>query len=141
MNEKFLSRGKREDNGKWVEGYYVELPEDQHGNKLHIIIDSDGQYNRIIPETAGRYTTLNDRNEIPIFDGDIIELDHPYMGKSKHKVIWEWDEHMWNLSDFYATCFDYPSEAFSEGTQYMTVIGNVYDNPELLTDKEKKRNA
>ncbi len=54
MNEKFLSRGKREDTEKWVEGYYVELPEDQHGEQLHIIIGLDGQYNRIIPETAGR---------------------------------------------------------------------------------------
>lgn len=25
MNEKFLSRGKREDNGEWVEGYYSPL--------------------------------------------------------------------------------------------------------------------
>lgn len=48
MNEKFLSRGKRENTGKWVEGYYVELLEDQHGKKLCLIIGLDGQYNRII---------------------------------------------------------------------------------------------
>ena len=65
-----------------------------------------------------------------IFEGDIIEFDHPYNGKSIHAVVQ--DGCGWNLSNFYASCFDYPGCAFSEGTKYMTVIGNVHDNPELL---------
>lgn len=87
MNEKFLSRGKREDTGKWVTGYYVELPEDQHGEQLHIIIDLDGQYNRIIPETAGRCTGLTDKNDTLIFEGDIVKgvvLSSEFIGD----IVW-----------------------------------------------------
>lgn len=69
MNEKFLSRGKREDTGKWVTGYYVELPEDQHGKNFCLIIGLDGQYNRIIPKTVGRCTGLTDKNDTLIFEG------------------------------------------------------------------------
>lgn len=72
MNEKFLSRGKREDTEKWVEGYYVELPEEQNEKKLCLIIGLDGQYNRIIPETVGRCTCLTDKNGKMIFEGDIV---------------------------------------------------------------------
>lgn len=74
MSEKFLSRGKRKDNGEWVEGYYAELLEDRHGRKLCLIIGLDGLYNCIIPETAGRCTDTTDKNGKRIFDGDIVEL-------------------------------------------------------------------
>lgn len=65
-----------------------------------------------------------------VFEGDIIEFNHPYNGKSIHAVVQ--DGCGWNLSNFYASCFDCPGCAFSEGTKYMTVVGNIYDNPELL---------
>lgn len=53
MNNKFLCRGKRKDTGKWVEGYYVEMPVGEK-EPLYLIIGLDGQYNRVIPETVGQ---------------------------------------------------------------------------------------
>lgn len=88
------------------------------------------------PKTVGRFTGLTDKNGVKIFEGDIVSVNHPYNGKSTHEVIW--DEYCWNLKNFYASCFDYPSKAFSEGTEYMTVVGNIHDNPELLKSKKRK---
>lgn len=92
------------------------------------IINSEAY--KVDPSTIGQFTGLTDKNGVKIFEGDIIEFDHPYNGKSIHAVVQ--DGCGWNLSNFYASCFDYPGCAFSEGTKYMTVIGNVHDNPELL---------
>ena len=93
-----------------------------------------GQDYKVDPSTIGQFTGLTDKNGVKIFEGDIIEFDHPYNGKSIHAVVQ--DGCGWNLSNFYASCFDYPGCAFSEGTKYMTVIGNVHDNPELLEVNE-----
>lgn len=84
----------------------------------------------VYADTVGQYTGLTDKNGTKIFEGDIIEINHPYAGKFVSEVIWDID--CWSLKDFYFTCFDYPNMAFSEGTEYMKVIGNIYDNPELL---------
>lgn len=84
----------------------------------------------VYADTVGQYTGLTDKSGNKIFEGDIIEINHPYAGKFVSEVIWDMD--CWSLKDFYFTCFDYPNMAFSEGTEYMKVIGNIYDNPELL---------
>lgn len=121
MNEKFLSRGKREDTGKWVKGYYVELPEDQHGKKLCLIIGLDGQYNRIIPETAGRCTGETDKFGTMIFEGDIIHREN-----GDFYEIAYMDKYMRFVSRRPNTVFS----IFSMETA--KVVGNVHDNPELI---------
>lgn len=78
----------------------------------------------VIPETVGQYINLDDKDGRRIFEGDAIEFDHPYGGYSTHTVIR--DGYRFNLSDFGATYFDYPSEAFSEGTEYMKVVGTAF---------------
>lgn len=136
MNDRFLSRGKSKDSGEWVVGYYCPTAFTRFPCKPSIYpaetINHHWHAVEIIPETLGGCTGLTDKHNKLIFEGDIVELNHPYNGKSKHTVVW--DNYEWNLSDFHASCFDYPSEAFSEGTKYMTVIGNIHDNPELLKE-------
>jgi hypothetical protein len=71
MNEnRLICRGKREDTGKYVEGYYVRL--DGIDKPLHIIIDRAGQYNRVLPETVGECTGCLDSMGRLIFEGDIV---------------------------------------------------------------------
>ena len=67
MNEKFLTRGMLEDTKDWVVGYFVESPDNVPG-----IYDFNGKFNKIIPETAGRYINIDDKEGRRIFEGDIV---------------------------------------------------------------------
>lgn len=124
MSNKFLSRGKREDTGKWVTGYYVELPEDQRGKNFCLIIGFDGQYNRIIPETAGRGTGLTDKNGTRIFEGDILKLKD-YHGERIVYIFWGHCGSWFYGGDGY-------SDEYIFNSSEREIIGNIYDNPELI---------
>lgn len=122
-----LFRGKRTDNGEWVQGYpcrYGWIGKE----KDYIIPDyASALYTaEIDPETVGQYTGLTDVNGNKIFEGDIIEN----IVTGEKGVIQWFDEHsafmIWSRTKN-AIYFLYDN-AFSR----IRIVGNVYDNPELL---------
>lgn len=127
-----LFRGKRMDNGEWVEGNLF-LPDKKETpteicmgtNIVRINFDID-------PETIGQYTGLTDKNGKKIFEGDIVEgLD--YTAEDGGYGIIGFDEGAFEVSNndicgtFYENYW---------GTDF-EIIGNVYDNPELMGGAEE----
>lgn len=138
-----LFRGKRVDNGEWIEGGYAE-----NGGKTFIIVrtryipdtrdwDTVEYYENnpcyhlsmieVDPETVCQYTGLTDKNGRKIFEGDILRFEDC----SNYPVVWDSDYCAFG-SCWYSD-FDHLSKYRSIKIE---VVGNIFDNPELLENEE-----
>lgn len=123
MNREILFRGKRKDNNEWVYGYYSPLNFPIFGNQGHFINEDGYKAVEIKLETLGQFTGLTDKNDKKIFEGDIIAK-----GFELYVVRWNPEQVRWGIySDNYEVA---GFTKFSES--YFEVVGNVYDNEELL---------
>lgn len=124
-----LFRGKRTDNGEWVQGYIC-----RYGwigkEKDYIIPDyASALYTaEIDPETVGQYTGLTDMNGRKIFEGDTVwnSYDEDY-GKV------EWDN---DMAKFIITFPTFTVDFANVYGEELEIVGNVYDNPELIKEKQ-----
>ena len=108
-----IFRGKRIDDGEWVEGFYLYTNE----NTQPVIIDMECCSNVIIPETSGQYTGLVDKNGVKIFEGDIIWLNRRY-----YKVIYD----TLFYAGFCARDLDGDIVSLSRICVEYDVVGNIY---------------
>lgn len=136
-----LFRGKRVDNGEWIYGVPIT---DKATGDAYIITSTAGAYLRseinnmcatgfrAIPETVGQYTGLKDKNGTRIFEGDILiyEYDGEYDPDEKYLVAWDNDEAAFRVN--YYLKGEYIHYESITPHQYFEIIGNIYDNPELL---------
>lgn len=124
-----LFRGKRVDNGEWVEGDLIHLP-----NGIAILANG---YAYIDAETVGQYIGLNNERH-RIFLGDIVGWNN-IIGVVKYGEF----NPRYYAKDIYHSCKI--KGVFVEtvdGKQLVLptksrakIIGNIYDNPELLEVK------
>lgn len=135
MEDRYLFKAKRIDNGEWVIGYYgvigernviiekyaenyycPDTCESRHGNQIH----------EVNSKTICQCTGLKDRNGKLIWENEIIKCKFgiavAVWDKSEWRIkwvkdnIWRKDLHYWVVED----------------NQRTEVIGNIFDNPELL---------
>ena len=128
-----LFRGKRKDNGEWIEGYRCNCIRDINGEKKYPAIqqtnDNSLYFREILPETVGQYTGLTDKNGRKIFEGDIVSLTK--YSDLIYKVVY--DNCRYELHNANETCCYVLSIYKSKDIE---VIGNIHDNRELLEKAE-----
>ena len=126
-----LFRGKRVDNGEWVEGdlFHYESGEtaihsgfSRYGYEATEII---GRY-KVLPETVGQYTGLTDKNGRKIFEGDIVRCYYSDISPFTDEI--EPYEKEFLIDDIRR------SEVIGwiDCADELEIIGNIYDNPKLL---------
>jgi uncharacterized phage protein (TIGR01671 family) len=126
-----LFRGKRVDNGEWIEGYYcpqpyVRFPCEPTIFPADAMDDGNWYGERVDPDTVGQFTGLTDRNGVKIFEGDIV------LHKGECGLVgYSYDYGMFEVD------FDYCFAGFIDiSASNCEVLGNIYDNPELLEVSE-----
>lgn len=125
-----IFRGKDEKTDEWVYGFYT-LVSAGHGMKYAIITCTDR--NCFVPvfvktETIGQFTGVEDRHGKMIFEDDMVTI--PRCGKGRKISI------VYFKNGKFAV--DGSNYSFKDLHGKVTeVIGNIYDNPELLTKAER----
>ena len=130
-----LFRGKQADNEKWVIGYL--------SSKHTITITTPcGHMDEIVicADTVGQFTGLTDKNGKRIFEGDILHIAKIADGIGGYyqppfdypvNVVVKWDLCAWMWETL---CEDKRYISFPDAWCHYEceIIGNIYDNPELL---------
>ena len=130
MNNRYSCKGKRKDNGECIEGYlYITHNGEYEIKKYDEVSNIEGMTYEVIPETVGRCTELKDKNDKLIFEGDILRFVNDDGETSNYEVYWSNDEAGWCIKK--EDAFD-AMDCWNETRESFEVIGNIYDNPELL---------
>ena len=92
--------------------------------------------------TLMQYTGLKDKNGVEIYEGDVLRDDTPGAGNPKEElgqrvgpVVYHDKTAAYFRKVPKGTFLNYPNmEYVSINTEQCEVIGNIYENPELLTN-------
>jgi hypothetical protein len=70
-------------------------------------------------KTMTQLTGLKDKNGKEIYEGDILDFENGYK----------------DVIEFFNGCFKLQQSGYMDNMEHGKVIGNIYENPELLTNK------
>nr|DAR82844.1 MAG TPA: YopX protein [Caudoviricetes sp.] len=146
MNERYLSKAKRIDNGEWEIGSLIALPTGEYeiSNKCNNPPDCDPMWDKVVithkvdPSTICQCTGLKDKNGKLIWENDVVEIgEHEDSVNGLYKVIYCEINFCYALErsiDFHYNFFTFSAlNGFETSSE---VIGNIFDNPELLEGGE-----
>ena len=125
-----LFRGKRKDNGAWETGGLVVVRGGCSDEQVFISDKMTGYHTPVLSETVGEFTGLTDKNGRKIFEGDIVKVDGD---DEAYKIIY--------VYGVYRICDRHNQYSYTIHNEhnYLTVIGNMYDTPELLDELPEQK--
>ena len=134
MEDRYLFKAKRIDNGEWVQGYLYGIWEKRYvlwgmTNDIPDMIEVD-------TSTICQCTGLKDKNGQKIWENDVVGFWDTYSTENGQaemdcigKVVW----------DYETISFQVTNRLSAESYEVLDecgVIGNIFDNPELLESEE-----
>lgn len=155
MNREILFRGKSVETNKWVYGSYIL---EKYANTPYICFFEYGSFVglkqiEVAPETIGEFTGMTDKNGTKIFEGDIVRTqpfsNKPFSTKRKQKQFLGIVEHCiktfrnpgsptdgqkYDSSWWVKIMEDIENYGCYNWTRFWNceIVGNKFDNPELL---------
>ena len=144
MNNRYLYRAKRIDNGEWVEGYLIYAKKDCYicENPYECMSEYSslngqsygfGGFKLVDQSTICQCTGLKDEDGKRIFEGDIvgyIDCTSTENGYSEHycrgRVAWDEEAASFQVTERLS------AESYEVLDRGCNVLGNIFDNPELL---------
>ncbi|BAU27615.1 putative phage protein (TIGR01671 family) [Aneurinibacillus soli] len=115
---KFRGKSIDEEKEGWFYGDYCSVPSP---NILFENSNKEIDCEPVIPETVGQYTGLRDRNGRKIYEGDIVRW--PGSGDKVYVRVVTFEKYTFHVGNILDGLCDYRD---------FVVIGNIYDNQELL---------
>ena len=140
-----LFKAKQIDNGEWIEGSLIDLDIDsgycyivqpyKKASILPIIFLITDRMKLVDPETLCQFTGICDKNGNRIWENDILmaHLDESYPEDVTYETV-EWGVAGWVGHEANSIGRQYLDEF---DTKYYEVVGNTFDNPELLQEEYK----
>ncbi len=123
MKREIKFRGKRIDNKKWVYGF---LADEDYINDIDSI---DLSSIEVDIDTVGQFTGLFDKNGKEIYEGDIIK------GFDITIEVWYSEDRACFIAEMKEPQNDMVDILGGYDTQRMEIIGNIYDNPDLIKEE------
>lgn len=131
-------RGKRKSDGKWLYGSLLISCFNDNKNSKYYITSFLGNYTfeyEVIPETIGQYTGLKEYKGVETYDGDILKR----LDESIYKVIFKKGIYIGELATVKNCLLKDKYPLLHQIISISEVIGDIYSNPELLTQVKEER--
>ena len=142
MEDRYLFKAKFDDSDRWVKGQLVEVNDTyliipNHASKILAGWFSTSNVVEVKKDTICQCTGLKDKSGKLIWENDVVGFWDTYSTENGHaemdcigKVVWDDETISFQVTNrLYAESYEVLDEC--------SVIGNIFDNPELLESEEK----